>query len=144
MLHAVLLHLLGLLLQCWCIRGGPPCNITTVQRFNVSNAAEALVLSNATLCEGGAFAALWSGLVQLPRTILVGSNTTLNVIGVGGAAEAVIDGSDSVQLFDVENTGALHLAAITLKRGFAEDLRTGGAVSLMFESTFTAVDVQVS
>jgi hypothetical protein len=139
-LHGLLL----LLLQCCCVSSGPPCSTAALQRFTVSSTAEALALADAMLCEGGAFAAFVVGVVELSHTILVGSNTTLNVTGVGGAAEAVIDGGDTVQLFDVENTGALHLEGITLKRGFAEDLRTGGAVSLMFESTFTAFEVQVT
>jgi hypothetical protein len=110
----------------------------------VSNTAEALALANSTSCEGGAFAVAWHGLVELSDTIIVGSNTTLNVTGIGGSAAAVIDGRDSVQLFDLESGGALHLSSLTLQRGFAEDLRTGGAVDLMFESILTAVDVQVA
>ena len=48
-------------------------------------------------CSGGIFEALWNGIVEVNKTILVVDRTVLNISGVG--TDNAIDGGDTIPLF---------------------------------------------
>jgi predicted outer membrane repeat protein len=79
-------------------------------KISVSSEKDANALAAAANCTGGSISAIWSGSVQLTTTILVGNRTSLTITG---AREAVIDGGDAIQLFDVQG-GTLILKNLKL------------------------------
>jgi hypothetical protein len=126
--------LLLLLKSAW---SAPACATAALQRLTVSSAAEALVLANATLCEGGTFAVSWSGLVELSNVIVVGANTTLKIIGTD--QQATVSGGNATSLFQVAANGSLQLQGVTLSDGFTDSISTGGAITLQSHASLTVV-----
>jgi hypothetical protein len=82
--------------------------------FTVTNARDVARLTTAALCDNAIIKANWQGNIQLTDTIVVGNGTILTVSGAS-AKTTIIDGGNTVQLFDV--WGELNLMNMTLSNG---------------------------
>jgi predicted outer membrane repeat protein len=91
------------------------------QAIVIANSNDALQLGNMTACPDQLLDVQWAGAVTLLSTIVVGAGTVLSITGT--TADAAIDGTNTVGLFDV--TGELTLSGVTLRNGYQQ---AGGAV----------------
>jgi predicted outer membrane repeat protein len=132
-----LLLLLLVPLQCFG-SAAPACTTAALQQFTVSNTAEALALASVSSCEGGSFTVHWSGVVPVAAPIMVGTNTTLSIVGADQQATA--SGGNVTSLFQVAANGSLHLERLILADGYTDSSSTGGAVTVQSHASLTAVD----
>jgi predicted outer membrane repeat protein len=91
------------------------------QPIVIANSNDALQLGNLTACPDQLLDVQWAGAVTLLSTIVVGAGTVLSI--TSSTADAAIDGTDTVGLFDV--TGELTLSGLSLRNGYQQ---AGGAV----------------
>eukprot|EP00953_Heterococcus_sp_UTEX-ZZ885_P015700 8841-Heterococcus_DN1.PRE.1 len=105
------------------------------QPFSVTSVKTALQLAQALSCSNGSYEVTWCGRVTVPETIVVGARTELTISSCADKAAAVIDGSNSTQLFSVD--GQLHLVNMTLQDAYSADV--GSAVQGQAGSQLTAI-----
>eukprot|EP00611_Tribonema_gayanum_P032445 TRINITY_DN969_c0_g3_i3.p1 TRINITY_DN969_c0_g3~~TRINITY_DN969_c0_g3_i3.p1 ORF type:complete len:1006 (+),score=214.17 TRINITY_DN969_c0_g3_i3:240-3257(+) len=105
----------------------PPCVPGGVM-IALAAAADLEGLAAAVTCTGGKVSATWTGTILVPRTIVVGPDTTLELTG---AADAVADGGSATRLFRVYQGARLTLTGMSLVNGAASGPGdAGGAVLL--------------
>lgn len=105
-------------LRAWSITC-EPSNTT----YLVQSSVDVSILNDAVNCsDGGRVDAIWSGSVELARTILIGTGTHLNVTGEDGA-EAV--GDFGYRMFRVSSGGTLDVWGVRLTGGTEVE---GGAI----------------
>jgi hypothetical protein len=83
--------------MCLSTSEGALCN-PLKRAFKVASKQQAAALVAAAKCEGGTIDVMWSGKVVLNETIVVGEGTTLIV---KGGANSIIDGNNTMRLFEV-------------------------------------------
>jgi hypothetical protein len=129
------LHSSRMIRLCLCalaikLAGGAPCR-PQQQSFIVSDAAQAAKLVDAALCEGGEINVKWSNNVVMQDTIKLGNNSVLQIQGNGESS--IIDGNETLRLFNVSSWSTLVLQNMTVQNGFATVF--GGAILVFGNAT---------
>lgn len=111
--------------------------------YTVSTPADLATLSAALAgCTGGEFNVTWKGVVTLSEPLVVGSGSSLTIIGVSSAAgdDATLDGNNATGLVDLSVGSSLSLKGVTLQNA-RRNSGNGGAVSAeASDCVFTAKD----